>query len=723
MTGALGNFLDGFETYSSGTESEAFLLSGIYAELLSGGTSESVEAPAWGARTGLQSLKVQSTTFSGGAGARYVLDDSYDELMFSFAYSCDHLPTTNVVTCPIQFRDDTNVTITSVVITSTGQIVLTAGGPETAVIASSAGPVVRAQTWHWFEGYIKASTGEMVLYVDDEAVAIIDATGLAFFSALPVAQVILCRQRGGASGTGGNISYMDDVWLRILETPGTPVFVGDIAIATLYPNADTLDAGWTAFPRKKLGVGILDTRAQDNSAVSAAQSTDFDIGASDFTFECFVRFTDLPDVDYSVIGGKWNETGNARSYQLIKCGPGFNSGALIWRISTNGTAGAVVNVINWPWLPETDTWYYLTVERVSGETTLYIDGIAKGLPVADANTYATVSTAFGIHGEMQASNVVKADTGLQGFGDEMRITIGAYRYDGDFTPPTAPFPTTVGGDPLFANVALLAQWDNGIVDSSLHGRTLTARTGALQNTPDDGEFAFQVLDTVPPRDDTFIQAEFRRAENELTFATNPTNNQAVVIGATTYTYKTVLPATPDTVFIGANAEASMVNIVAAINGDAGAGSLYGAGTVANADAFAEKRPQAVLDAYAIIAGVAGNGIATTTTVTSAAWSNGATMDGGADIPDPSAFDLQRLSFDATQVFAAAIMTRGFKSAAGSATITAIFVGPQGGELAGFDAPMPTNPTYRQDVFLEDPDGGPLTPSTIASAKIKLNRTE
>lgn len=721
MPAVTGNFLDGFETYNEGADSDALLLSGVYAELISGGASESVTAPAWGARTGLQCLSVTATTFASGAGVRRVMDDIYDEQMVSIAFSCNRLPLANDYTSIITFRDASNDPAFSLVVTSTGQLNVVAGDVNGTVLTSTPGPVIRAQTWHWIEFYVHLGDGDFILYIDDEDTAAINVTGLVF-SETTAAQYVIGRLRGGSGGGAAPSCYFDDLWVRKLEVADTPDFKGDIAIATLYPNADTAEAGWTPFPRQKLGVGILDTRANNNSGVTIAQSTGFDLGSDDYTIEGFVRFDVLPvGAEAHAIFGKWVETGNLRSYQLIMCGPSLNDGQLVFRISTDGLAGSVQNLLTWPWTPLPDVWYFLTVERVAGETTLYIDGIAQGLAVPDVNTYATVSAAFAIACEISTGTTVKANSRINGFSDELRFTKGVYRYDGDFTPPTVPFPTNTTDDPLFADVQLLAQWDNGIVDSSLNGRALTARNGAVQETPNDGDFAYQTINNVPPRDDTFIEAELTRAESQLAFAANPSNTQTVVLGATTYTFKTVL-AVADDVLIGATAEDSIENLIAAINQDAGEGTLYGTGTIANADAFAEKRPGAVMEAFAILAGVAGNTIATTTTVGSAAWS-GATLAGGADIPDPSEFDLQRLPYDVTEVHAVGIFTRGYKTAAGTVKMITSFVGPQGGDSDGAEVSLSTNPTFHQDVFIEDPDGGPLTPSTIISAKIKVNRTE
>ncbi len=85
------------------------------------------------------------------------------------------------------------------------------------------------------------------------------------------------------------------------------------------------------------------------------------------------------------------------------------------------------------------------------------------------------------------------------------------------------------------------------------------------------------------------------------------------------------------VLIGINAEASIDNLVAAINGDAGAGTTYGTGTVANTYVTSVKADTDKVTVTAKIKGVSGNSIAIANTVAQASWAGGATaLSGGVD---------------------------------------------------------------------------------------------
>lgn len=123
------------------------------------------------------------------------------------------------------------------------------------------------------------------------------------------------------------------------------------------------------------------------------------------------------------------------------------------------------------------------------------------------------------------------------------------------------------------------------------------------------------------------------ATQTLTFAANASNNDPVVIGGQTYTFKTSLtaPTTANEVLIGGSASASLDNLIAAINGAAGGGTTYGSATVANASVTAAAGAGDTMVVTAIVAGTVGNAIATTETFTDVGnvW-GAATLAGGLD---------------------------------------------------------------------------------------------
>jgi hypothetical protein len=116
------------------------------------------------------------------------------------------------------------------------------------------------------------------------------------------------------------------------------------------------------------------------------------------------------------------------------------------------------------------------------------------------------------------------------------------------------------------------------------------------------------------------------ATGTLTFAANATAGKKVTIGTRVYTFVAALTAAYQ-VLIGASASASLDNLIAAINGAAGAGTTYGTGTVAHTLGTAAAGAGDTLVFTATAISSSGNSIATTTDVTSASWA-AATLTGG-----------------------------------------------------------------------------------------------
>lgn len=651
------------------------------------------------------------------------------------------LPVANYQSAVLRLCDVDNVCTASMWVDTTGRIVIsrgepTAGGTE---LVRSIGPVIKANTWQHIEiKWVIGNSGTVEVRVDDSSIPVITYSGDTMFSAAP-AQLTWGGQGGG----------MDTFWtdLHVWDTTGTRNinFLGDVAVATLWPNAD-VETGWTPNYRRKIGTGILSMVTADPNCLTMADSASLELGSGDFTIETFLRWDTLPtNANRSVIFGKWVTVDDfagpveQRSYELSKCGPGLNTGNIEFRISTSGTAGTVQTIISQPWAPELDRWYHVAVSRASGQTMLFIDGIMQGVPQADANVYfsgtapavlgATVNTFFG------SLNTV-ANTKTRAWYDETRLSLMA-RYLANFTPTTIAFGRSIAGDPNFATVSLLMGYDNGIGDESSFARQVNGTGNQFSSIfpvailPDDGFFQYQTInqeDTLahgPPRDDTSISAALYRATGVLTAGGIPANGNTVTIGDVspiTYTFKTTL-AVADDVLIGASPAASLFNLYSAINGAAGSGTLYGAGTTPHTEVFATQLPGPQIQISANIAGTDGNDIGTTRVGANLAFSD-PTLTGGADIPGPSSFRLSRMPVGVTVVRSVMSVTRAYKTEAGPAKMKTNLVGPNGTITEGLERTLPVEPAYTTEVFEADPDtAGVLTPATLLTGRIQFNRTQ
>lgn len=713
-------FVDGFGLYGTGDTSVVAdnMLAGVYAEV--GNARCGISTLPWDATDTDLFFYAQTTTTTNlrlalAAGAT-------DPIIVSMYYAVDALPSANGKGYAIAFLDGSNVVICKLVCQSTGVLALM--DKNGTVLASTSGPVVVAQSAAHLEMKLNVSGTAFTLKVNETQV--MNVSSLALTGSGSTEQIGFVA---GANGSGAPTQYVGNIIIRDTNGSYNNDFVGDRRVATLLVNSDD-DAhqGWTAQYRQRFGTGILDNRANNNSGVTAASSTQTDLGGGDFTIEMSVRFDVLPTgTNKAVLFGKWDETNNRRSYQLYKGGDSLETGNLVFRISTDGLAGTVSEIFSWPWSPDTDTWYHVAVVRSSGEVLLFIDGVQQGVAFADANTYFAGASLTSIGGQGEGTSTIASNTATNGFFDEVRLTVGVARYTSDFTPPTDKFPRGSGSDPDWSSVALLSGFDSGIFDESSFGRTLTARNGATQLTPEDGDAAYQVLAKSSPADDTFIEAALIQATAILTQTAQPSDGETITVGTTdgstpaVYTWKNSL-TTAFQVKIGADLATSLGNLVAAINAASGAGTKFGTGTTANFDVSATALPLEQVEVTARTAGTGGNSIACSTTDADGAW-DGSTLSGGEDIPGYSQFGFQRPPNDTTVIDSVTLVHRDWKTDSGTATVRASFVGAGGAANNGTANNVTTTPIYYSDTFETDPDTGVgLTVSSVVGGKVKINRT-
>ena len=121
------------------------------------------------------------------------------------------------------------------------------------------------------------------------------------------------------------------------------------------------------------------------------------------------------------------------------------------------------------------------------------------------------------------------------------------------------------------------------------------------------------------------------ASGALTFTNVGVAAETITIGSKTYTLRAAVTTVANEVKIGATATETAANLIAAINGGAGAGSLYGSLTDSHADVVASAGAAGVVNLVAKVGGTAGNSIATTETSTVASF-GAATLTGGTALP-------------------------------------------------------------------------------------------
>lgn len=721
--------VDGFFTYGTGSASSGdavglAMLSGVWSSVpgvFSNGAT--IQTLPW-APQNLDRYISMPFNNNAGEGFRRALPAAVATSIFSFYFACDNLPANPVYGNILNVSNNANQVMATLWLDTTGTLSVKDGSGNT--LATTSGPVIVPQSAVHIECLVTPSTGTFKVYVAGNLV--LNATGLTFTNSANIAQFTVLTSASTVGGSGGR-KYMSHLIVRDTNGSYNNAITGDRKVATLLPNLDdAAHQGWTPRYFKRFGVGILDLTIA-GSYVASPVTTTTDPGVNDYTIEGEFRFQTLPTGNNkATLFGKWDETsGNQRSYQLYLGGATLENGLLVFRTSTDGTNGTVVEKGKWAWTPDTDRWYHIALVRASSVLTLYVDGVQVGGTWPDADSYFASSAPFVLGAQTNGNNAVTGTT-FDGWQDEFRYSKGLARYTTNFAPPTGAFPRN-GSDPNWGSVIWLSSWDNAVVaDDGPLALALVAKGSAAAITPNDGQFGYQTLNKTAPNDDSFIEAALIPATGTLTMGAVPANNETVTVGtkdgtnAAVYTFKTALSGAAYEVLIGASVAATAANLVSAINGTSGAGTTYGTGTVANNDVSAATNPSNQVVATALIPGTSGNSIATTETLANGAW-GGTTLSGGQNIPSYSQFSLSRLPANTVTVDSITIAARQFRTAAGPANIQNSFVGGGGGVAAGANRTVPNTPTIQFDTFETDPDTGVgLTPTSILTGKIRVNRT-
>jgi hypothetical protein len=594
----------------------------------------------------------------------------------------------------------------------------------TLLVQTTVPPIVN-NTAHKIQAQFTMGAGTGVVEVRVDNVAVIGGSSSVPATALNMPGTIgIVGQRVGDSAFTDSGGFGTDFFVPYSLT-GTynNNFPSISRVATLVPTSAPIDT-FTPRPYRRIGAGVM--VSNHPGALDGGTSTGYDLGSGDYTLETWIRFSQLPNTTQAcTIFGKWSDGTNARSYRLVKYGPGINNGQLRFEITTAGTLASLITIQAANWTPVIGRWYNLAMSRTAGLTRMFIDGIQQGNAVSDSNVYfaAGVNARFSAGGEFFGTGIDPiVGPVFNGRMDEIRVTVGVGRYTANFTPLNVIFPRNIGGDPSFASVQLLVGFDDLVVDESTTSpKTIAARGGAFREVPIDGTASVQVFNQIVPFDDRYMEAPFVAATNFLRMTGNANNAETVTIGSRTYTFNTTLGGA-NSILIGATFFDSLTNLTDAINLGPGIGTRYGTGTTVNTQVTAQLGPTSVeMTITAITAGTAGNSIATTETLVNGSWTSGATMTGGVNIPAAAEYTLSPLPPQATGLRALFIIDRAFVDADTASQQKSFVVGAS--VAAGANNSMTTTPTYRGDVVEQDPStSAALTPTSVLNGRVRLNRT-
>ena len=662
---------------------------------------------------------------------------SEDTRIIHFAFSISALPLDSArMGRVMSFHDGGSALLGQLMVNPTGRLELYNGASTTVTVgavgvptllATTSAPVISPETWYSINVKTTANVGgghDVQVYIGEIIAAnlVLDVTGIAFGSAnIDGLGIMGPSANYNGAVTDNTTRYMRDV--VVCNTAGTDNndLLGQVFVGAQEVRGEDLGGGWSAESRTNISDGVLNMQ-DANTGLRVGDNAALELGSGDFTLEGFYRFHSLPiGIQQMTLASKWATDTNQRSYRLYYDASG---GQFKFDVSTDGTA--VTTLWSFPFVPDVDKYYHFAVDRDTATLRVFLNGTQLGVDIADANTYFNGVASFGLGADYDGTTTLDTSTVFDGFVDEFRLTVGSSRYATDFTPTAVPFGRDGVDDTDFANVSLLMGFDNEtLADESSNALTLVPGAGVEVNTPLDGTNSFEVLNRRPAWDDTYIEARNTFASTILTLTGLPLTTETTVLGSQTYTWVSALSAGPTVayeVLIGADEAECVSNILEAVNGGTGLGTVYSAGTVANVDVFAAVLPSPQVSFVATAIGVAGNSVVSTETLTNGSFP-ATTFAGGEDIPAFSQFAMERLPVDVTGILGLQITARGYKSDAGDANLRFDLVGPSAGVGTGDALSTDLSPSWLRQIFEIDPDtAATITPSTITGGRIRVTRT-
>ena len=154
----------------------------------------------------------------------------------------------------------------------------------------------------------------------------------------------------------------------------------------------------------------------------------FKFGAGDFTIECWVYLSSFAD-GKAILTQGW-PTVNAP--YLIYTDTTVSKITLY--LSSNGSSwdiAAGVAIVN---SPTANTWYHIAVTRSGSTVRTFANGV-------QTSTFSTMATLYNAAYPLTVAGGVTGANNLNGYIADLRLTKAA-RYTANFTPPTAPLPTS-----------------------------------------------------------------------------------------------------------------------------------------------------------------------------------------------------------------------------------------------------------------------------------------
>jgi hypothetical protein len=270
----------------------------------------------------------------------------------------------------------------------------------------------------------------------------------------------------------GSLATYDPYWANVVLLCHFDGSNGATSTVDSSPSAKTLTVNGNAqlsTAQSKFGGSAL-LLDGTGDYISAADSTDWSFGTAPFTVELFARFA----VVGTQIGfvGQYESGGAALTSSWLFS----RNTSLEFRMVNSGGSALTITAA---WTPVTGTWYHLAVDRdAGGAVRIYVDGAVMATSASalagDIRDVATTPLRVG-----RSTGV--ANTDLNGYMEEVRVTKGVCRYGGQFTVPQIAYPdynliTGTGANTLasLTSTAAGAHGVDGAASNTLASVTSTA---------------------------------------------------------------------------------------------------------------------------------------------------------------------------------------------------------------------------------------------------------
>jgi hypothetical protein len=184
-------------------------------------------------------------------------------------------------------------------------------------------------------------------------------------------------------------------------------------------------------------------------------------GTGDFTVECWVNIQTLP-ASGAITPIFQNDSGLSSTNDKFWFGVYNNAGTYQLYLGRHATStNSTVN-----WTPSVNVWYHIAIERQSGTTLMFINGVQQTV----TNSTAMNGISFGQNGVM--AGAISTPYYLTGYISNMRYIVGAALYTSSFTPSTTPLTTTSQGASA-SQVKWLVCQSNRFIDNSTNAFAVT----------------------------------------------------------------------------------------------------------------------------------------------------------------------------------------------------------------------------------------------------------